>query len=245
MPDELINGIDVAEFLPLAHSIAISFARSGVPDADELCSIAESALMRAAQGYSPSKGAFSPYAGTVVRNAMLTEIRRRKGTGIQVPEDVIDSNPKAVNPAAQPGFPINPGEDAANSDRRELLEKIQSTLELRDQKALKMVAEGLSLSEIGRSLGISKTMAHKVVTAALARMREELGARRIDSGILCSQPASRDDEVTDSLRERKLAAAFSAAALDFKKSQQPVRKEPARRSWLARLWGGRPRDSEK
>ena len=233
MPDELINGIDVAEFLPLAHSIAISFARSGAPDADELCSIAQSALMRAAQGYSPSKGAFSPYAGTVVRNAMLSEIRRRKGTGTQVTIDVLDFDPKAVASEAKAIFASNPNEEAANKDRRELLEKMQSLLDPRDQKAIQLLAEGASLSEIGKSLGVSKTMAHKIVNSALARMREELRARRINDRMLFSQAPHREDRLDYSPPKRELPK----LAFNFDEWAQSVRAGTARRSWLARLWG--------
>jgi len=237
MPDELINGIDVAEFLPLAHSIAISFARSGVPDADELCSIAQSALMRAVQGYSPSKGAFSPYAGTVVRNAMLSEIRRRKGTGTQVPMDVLDFDPQAVASEAKSIFPTNPDNEAADKDRWELLEAIQSTLDSRDQKAMQMLAEGLSLSEIGLSLGISKTMAHRVVNAALDRIRAALKSRDIHSRSLFSQavnPAPRTDssQTIDARLKKPPKLTFN-----FDEWAQSVRRKTTSRSWLDRLWG--------
>lgn len=241
MPDELINEIDVAEFLPLAHSIAISFARSGVSDGDELCSIAQSALMRAAEGYRPSKGAFSPYAGTVVRNAMLTEIRRRKGTGTQVTVDILDFDPKAVSSEAKAAFPLNPDEEAADKDRWELLEKIQRTLDPRDQKAIQMVAEGMSLSEIGRSLGISKTMAHKVVTSALDRIRAALESRRITGRELFSQspnPARIHEPMSEFPRyTRPVPPKPPKFKFNFDKWARSVRGGTARRSWLKRLWG--------
>lgn len=236
MSDELINGIDVAEFLPLARSIALAFSRRGTPDADELCSIAQSALIRAAEGYRRSKGAFSPYAGTVVRNAMLSEIRRRKGQGIQVNLDVLDFDPKAVASAATTIFRINPDEEAANSDRLELLEKIQNGLENREQLATRLLAEGKSLSEIGKSLSVSKTMAHKIVHSALEKMRAQLTARKISDERLFSQTVPEDWQESYTARLRKLQEAEQSMTFNFDRWAQTVRKGPPHRSWLARLW---------
>ena len=233
MPDELINGIDVAEFLPLAHSIALAFSRRGTPDAEELCSIAQSALMRAAEGYMPSKGAFSPYAGTVIRNAMLSEIRRRKGQGIQVNLDVLDFDPKAVASEASTIFEMNPDEEAANSDRRALLEKIQNDLEYREQLAVQLLAQGRSLSEIGKSLGVSKTMAHKIVSSALEKMRADLTSRNIGCGRLCSQASPRDGQASYTMPLGETQKPELLIFFSFDRWAQIIRKgRPAARGWL-------------
>ena len=239
MTDELINGIDVAEFLPLAHSIAIAFYRSGTPDADELCSIAQSALMRAAEGYLPSKGAFSPYAGTVVRNAMLTEIRRRKGTGIQVTVDVVDIDPKAVAAETERLFPKPPDGAAADNDRARVLRRVQSALDSRSQSALKFLADGDSLSEIGKKLGVSKTMAYKIVSAALDNIREELKQMGIESQCLFSQSAGPTPQPRPYIPAIEFDFDQWAHQLRTGSPRQPL---PVIQSWLKRIWAGPSRN---
>jgi RNA polymerase sigma factor (sigma-70 family) len=240
MPDDLINGIDVTDFLPLAHSIAIAFHRSGTPDVDELCSIAQSALMRAAEGYRPSKGAFSPYAGTVVRNAMLTEIRRRKGTGSQVPVDFLDFDPKAVAAETEHLFPTPPDGAASDSDREWVLLKVLGALDARSQQALWFLAEGDSLSEIGKKLGVSKTMAHKIVSSALGNVREALRQLGIESRYLCSQPAGGTTQSRPTI---------PTIGFDFDQWTHRVRTGSTKKhhqglqSWLKRLWTGAAQNS--
>lgn len=233
MSDELINGIDVAEFLPLAHSIAIAFARSGTPDADELCSIAQSALMRAAEGYRPSRGAFSPYAGTVVRNAMLSEIRRRKGTGTQVPVDVLDFDPKAVTAETERLFPKPPDGAAADYDRARVLLRVQEVLDSRSQQALRFLADGDSLSAIGEKLGVSKTMTHKIVSAALENIREQLREMGIESRTLCSQYAGYGPPPT----ARPSIPRPPRIEFDFDQWTHKMRLGPPQKSLFARIFG--------
>jgi len=92
--------ITVEDYLPLSRSIAFAFSRSGCSDVDELRSIAEMALAHSARKFDPRRAKFESHAGTAVRNAILTELRRRKRAGTQIPLDDVDMDPQSVRAEA-------------------------------------------------------------------------------------------------------------------------------------------------
>jgi RNA polymerase sigma factor (sigma-70 family) len=187
MNNAYINGIEIEDYLPLAHSIAFVFARDNLSLLDDYFSIAQAALLRAAERYSQERGDFSSYSGTAMRHAILNEIRRRKNQPSGVSLDDIDCNPEAVQIAAEEYLNHDPSRILADKDRDELLGKICRELESRQITALEMLASGSSLAQIAAKLGVSKTMAHKIVHAALDNVREAMKVRNIESYQLFSQ----------------------------------------------------------
>lgn len=165
--------------LPIADSIAAGYANIAGVTADDLQAIARAALHRASESYDPSKGLFEPYAKRAIRNA-LNDLHAKQARHAKH-EVVIEPQPGETTQGAFIEQSPDPQQDvaliAARAESRETLEESLARLSSRARAILGLVAQGLSYSEIGERLNISKQAAHKTATAALDDLRNLLGER--------------------------------------------------------------------
>lgn len=145
-------------------------------DLDDLVGVGNEALTRAAVRYRPSQhgsAPFSAYARLVVRGAMLDSVRGkryRENTTEPLPVDRVERIPPARELAADVAI------DSARLRRR-----VEAAIELlppqqRSVLSLYYGPSEPSLAEVGRRMGISRSRAQQVHSAAVDRMRELLRA---------------------------------------------------------------------
>ncbi len=172
---------------PLAKRIAAGYRNIPGLEPEDVLSVAEQALHRAAQSFRPERGEFAPFANTAIRNALNTlhQQQRRHADQIHLDGDLAqgaEAAPSIID------YLIDTSADvvhqARRSEAREVLESELSKFPQRTRLILQGVAEGRSYSEIGQRLGISKQAANKAAQEAMAKIREDLyaaGYQGIDS----------------------------------------------------------------
>jgi len=167
-----VNGL-----LPLAAKIARDFDNiPGLPHA-EIEIAAQEALARAARSFNPTKGDFPAYAATAMRNA-LRDLYDRQMRHHQYHVYNLDvpgthtSEPRVLAVATPNAKPVD--QDAAALESWKRLEEAMTELSPRMRKVTEGIRDGMSYSEIGSSLGISKQAAHKLAHAAITTLREKL-----------------------------------------------------------------------
>lgn len=166
---------------------------------DEVIAEAENALAAAGRAFAPEKGKFTAYAGRAIRNA-LNSLFTKQLRYVKVHEFPLDAESVGSTSTRSPGRKdhADPGADvflaARAADSRRVLEEVMIELSPRSRLIVAQLRKGMSYSEIGEKMGISKQAVHKVGHAALESLREKLEARGF-SGIDskgCLKSASRD-----------------------------------------------------
>jgi RNA polymerase sigma factor (sigma-70 family) len=180
MSDDLVE-----QNLGLARMIAYEYANIPGASMDEVVAEAGAALAAAARAFDPRKGQFSSYASRAIRNA-LNSFFTRQLRYVKVHELTLDATTTTSTSAAGPKDHPDPGADvvlaARAAESRRILEELLAQLPPRSRLIVVRIREGMSYSEIGKELGISKQAVHKVAHAALQGLREKLEARGL-SGI--------------------------------------------------------------
>lgn len=165
--------------LPLADSIAAGYANIAGVTLDDLQAVARVTLHRASERYDSGKGLFEPYAKRAIRNA-LNDLHAKQARHAQH-EVVIEPHPGETTQGVFIDRCPDPQQDvaliAARAESREALEQSLARLSSRARTILGLVAQGLSYSEIGDRLSVSKQAAHKAASAALDDLRNLLGER--------------------------------------------------------------------
>ena len=157
--------------LGLAYKLAHRFARSRGLDPDEAKGVAVESLCRAAACFDPTRGTkFSSYAGrSVVRALVLLatqEHRRRRVRGLYF-SDMLGEEDRQFDPAD--GRTVVRERLSHDSD---LLDKIKKRLPARMWYTLRShFLEGLTLRQIGASLGITHQAVFLRLKDALRRAR--------------------------------------------------------------------------
>ena len=163
----------------LADRIAAGYTNIAGVTGDDLQSIARVALHRASGKYDPSKGPFEPYAKRAIRNA-LNDLHAKQARHAEH-EVVVESQPGETTQSPFIERTPDPQQDVAMIvacvESREVLEELLAALPTRDRTVLGFVAQGLSYSEMGERLAISKQAAHKAASSALDRLRDQLAER--------------------------------------------------------------------
>lgn len=160
-----------ATHLPLARSVAASYARKGIGDIDDLTSLACVGLMESAHRFDTSRGlAFSTPAVHRIRGAILDGIRAEHGRGWRPTREEGDPN----------GYPHpgdSPEQATARSEMAAFVRSALATLEPRERAIIEGVYWGdKSLEEAGAELGMAKSTACEVRGRAIKRLRVRLRA---------------------------------------------------------------------
>ena len=190
----------------LAQVISLEYTNIPMAQPTEIFAEAQQALFRAAQGFDPARGEFGPYAARAIRNALNTLYAKQLRFAKVFPKS-LDEPPnwakfdplESASDVAPAGSQDSKQDVFTQVRRREtgsILEEVLRILSPRDRIVVDGIRRGQSLSEIGKTLGVSKQAAHKVSTAAIAKLHSQfarLGYQGVDSkGFLKSAAPGRD-----------------------------------------------------
>jgi RNA polymerase sigma factor (sigma-70 family) len=186
--------------LGLAHVIALDYSNIPGITVDDAVSEAHCAMIRASQGFDQNKGDFAPYAARAVRNALNSLYAKQLKMARMFPKSLDDPPCQNVSDHHSSAESLANRRDSRQDvhkiiKRREsnsILSNLLRTLSPREQIVVEHMRLGRSLSEIGKTLGVSKQAVHKISAPALAKLRvrlEETGYQGLDSqGFLKSRP---------------------------------------------------------
>lgn len=186
-PDDLFEN-----HLHLASRIVSGYRNIPGLEPEDIRSVAQAALSRAAHAYRPERGDFAPFANTVIRNALNTlhQQQLRRAGNLSFEADLaIDSFPESDTTTSLVERFADSSADvilqARRGEARGILDRLLAALPERTRHILTWIGEGLSYSEIGARLGISKQAANKIAQEAMAEIRDQLhteGFNGITSG---------------------------------------------------------------
>jgi RNA polymerase sigma factor (sigma-70 family) len=164
---------------------------------DESEQEARIALWKAAGSYDPSKGAFDPYASTVIRNHLRNAFKKAKRTSVEVTTldgpaiNQADSDGESLKETSILSPDASPLLEAERNDIRETLREGIASLTPTQQEALQSYADGNNYAEIARENGVSKAAVRQMVQRAADQVRPEIVSRGV-SGI-AFMPASHNE----------------------------------------------------
>jgi RNA polymerase sigma factor (sigma-70 family) len=167
--------------LGLAQVIAFDYANIPGIQLSDAVSEATAALLRACDGFDPSRGEFTPYAARAIRNALNSLYAKQLRMARLFPRS-LDDPPFGADALDESNsgpldYPDSKQDVRKNIKRREtnsVLREILRTLSPREQLIIEHMRLGHSLAEIGDKLGVSKQAVHKVSSPALAKVRNAL-----------------------------------------------------------------------
>jgi len=174
--EELVTGN-----MKFAYHIAWKFKNSEI-SMDELIAIALFGLVKAANAYDEGKGfKFSTFAGTVIQNEILMEIRKlRRHAGIRSLEEPLNDDGenqimlKDIIPGMEKGF-----EKVELSDFAETMLDI---LPSKQKQAVELtVCQGLKQEAAAEIVGVSQSIVSRYVKSSVEAMRKQYW-----EGIACS-----------------------------------------------------------
>lgn len=161
----------VVQHLKLAQIIASKYFNIPGTSREEAISEAQAALVRASAAYDPTKGPFTPFAGTVIRNALNSLFKKQ----LRNAQMIAKSLDETIHGATQFGTYIgNLGQNIEdtkyslikkikNNEKKHDLEKAIKTLNKAEKALLQQISIGVSLSKIAQENGVSKQAIHKKV----------------------------------------------------------------------------------
>lgn len=191
-----MNDERVKALLPLAAKIAREFDNIPALSSAEIEMAAHEALVKAARHFNPTRGDFTAYAATAMRNALRDlydrQVRHHRHHIYDLDQPVTQPGTTPVEKIQQVAALGTPMADHAfavmESGRR--LEIAMNSLTPRLRLVAEGIRDGMSYSEIGSALGVSKQAAHKLAGAAIATLKErleEMGFHGVDTlGLLKS-----------------------------------------------------------
>jgi RNA polymerase sigma factor (sigma-70 family) len=186
--------VDPAEHLGLVYQVAWEFVRRGAPlDLEELVSVGNEALVRAARRYDPNRGcAFSTYAVAYIRGCVLQAISRRHPLrpvyrpdhpGSTPPPDLVSLDEPVRHEGDRTLADLIPvfNDDLDHAEGRIDLAAWLSVLPPREREViwLRYVLD-LTQEEIAARLGVSQPQVSRLFRRGLGMLRaalEEVGAR--------------------------------------------------------------------
>jgi len=195
----------VEDHISLAEVIALEYFNLPTGDFKEATSQAYLALNRAVERYDSTKGEFIPFAARSIRNALNTLYAKQLRMAKMFPKSLDEAptwkNFAGLNSSAYKslaGRLFDSRQDVRKQvgfgETKSILNEVMDMLSPRERNVLEKIRLGLSLSEIGENMGISKQAVHKISAPALIKLRshlEKMGFRGIDScGLLKSSSAA-------------------------------------------------------
>lgn len=170
------------QHIKLAQILAAKYFNIPGASREEVLSEAQTALVKASMAYQEDKGPFTAFAGTVIRNA-LNSLYKKQLRQVQMIGKSLD---ETIHGATQFGTHIgNLGQNLADTkkdvvkevsqgERRKTLSRALSSLKPQEVDLLINISKGMSFSEVGAKLGISKQAVHKMWARAIKKMQERL-----------------------------------------------------------------------
>lgn len=180
--------------MPMVERNARSIAKRLPPqiDKDELLDAGYLALVQAAGKFDPERGIpLEAYARRAVRGAMWELVRRRNWREMshyQIPEETIGhyrGDHRAASEtqrAPLSEFVDDTGDPHVMLEeklRRERAEAAMGCLDDRERLVVRKYYAGIELTEIGRSIGLSKGSASRIHLGALRKMQKYFALRGI------------------------------------------------------------------
>ena len=153
----------VEQNLALAKSIVAKFRPGNVEDS-ELYSVACIGLMKAAATFDPSFAKFSTWATRIIRQHIITEIRKRRQYA--VPLSSLGRDESEILAEPKDDLPVHLASMLVSPDSSD------SKTEAENKRMLAMHhLEGQSLSDIGREVGLSKEGVRQRLATAIRSIR--------------------------------------------------------------------------
>jgi len=172
----------VIQHIKLAQILASKYFNIPGASREEILSEAQTALVKASMAYQEDKGPFIPFAGTVIRNALNSlfkkQLRQVQMIGKSLDETIIG--------ATQFGTHIgNLGQNIRDTQRDVIKEMERKEGAIRLNAAMKILTEkeryvvictgkGMTLSEIGEKLRVSRQAIYKTLTKAFVKIKSNL-----------------------------------------------------------------------
>lgn len=154
----------VEQNLALAKSIVAKFKPGNVEDS-ELYSVACIALMKAAATFDPSVAKFSTWATRIIRQHIITEIRKHKRDTVPLSSLDYDEAERVLADSSE-DFPLHLAGLLVDPDPSD------SKAEAENKRMLAMHhLDGQSLSDIGREVGLSKERVRQRLATAIQSIR--------------------------------------------------------------------------
>lgn len=170
---KIIRDYIVEQNLGLVYSMMARF-RSGHADWDELRSEALFAIVRAVEGFNPWRGfRFSTYACNAIARSLIQEARRagRRRVRFRLGQDLWHEDPERVDSWSE--LYVDRLQQAMTHNLGELTERESVILSRRFPMD---GGEGLTLGEVGTTLGLSKERVRQLQNRALGKLRAVLDA---------------------------------------------------------------------
>ena len=186
----------------LALKIGRSFPIAGhsIPESEQE---ALSALWKAVNSYDASKGAFEPFASTVIRNHLRNAFNKAKRTSVELTTldgpaiNQADSDGESLKDTSILSPDASPLLEAERNDIRATLRDGMASLTPTQQEALQSYADGSNYAEIAREKGVSKAAVRQMVQRAADQVRPEIVSRGV-SGIAFMPAAVNESKLPDS-----------------------------------------------
>jgi len=172
----------VIQHLKLAQIIAAKYFNIPGATREEVLSEAHTALVKASMAYQENKGPFAPFAGTVIRNA-LNSLFKKQLRQVQMIGRSLD---ETIHGATQFGTHIgNLGQNIRDTQRDVIKEMQKKEGAIRLKVAMKILTEkeryvamctgkGMTLSEIGEKLGVSRQAIYKILTKVFIKLKSKI-----------------------------------------------------------------------
>jgi len=164
--------------LELAAKIGSNFPMANA-STDECVQEARIALWTAAQAFDPSKGEFTPFASTVIRNHLRNAYNKAKRRSVEVTtldiaiggdEDSASKTLKEIIPSAE----ASPLLEAERVDVRANIRAGLDALTPSQREVMESFAGGKTYADIARDKGVSKAAVRQMAERAADQMRPQL-----------------------------------------------------------------------
>jgi len=170
----------VIQHIKLAQVIAAKYYNIHGASPEEVLSEAQMALVRASMAYKAEKGPFAPFAGAAIRNALNSLFNKQ----LRHAKMVARSLDETIYGATQYGTYIgNLGQNIADTkpdvfrevgerERAVKMRLVLKKLSAQEQTILKCLSQGMTLSEVAKTFGVSKQAIFKKWKEAANKVRQ-------------------------------------------------------------------------
>lgn len=156
------------DHIGLVKSIVSSFDRLCSPEDSELFPVACIGLMKAIESFDPSRSKFSYWATKIIRNSMISEIRKNSNDPVPMSRIDFDGEENLAGRGSEMPLELVPF-ITGNSEG-------DTKLELENRRILlRHFLEGVSMAEIARELGFTREGIRQKVKKAIESIRKRHG----------------------------------------------------------------------
>jgi len=172
----------VINHLELAKKIAAKYFNIRGMTREEVLSEANLALIRAAKSFDPTKGVFAPYAYIVIKNTLNSLFVKQVKSGQMFPKSIDETiigsaqMDTSIGNMAQnhPDSRQNVVKAVRSRETERRLKIIVAKLSPKERVIIDCLRKGMSLSDIGKKLGVSKQAVFKTAKPTMNKIKEIL-----------------------------------------------------------------------